>query len=233
MNRKFLSLLFSIFFFASVSQAQTTQITVSFNEQFFDALFDAIFTNLNQPDFPLARNDSKLKVQTSKSLVSGFNAENPGKANPVCNEKIILQRENNGVRTAVRFRDGKIYAPIAFKGTYSPPLIGCMDFQGYAETNIALEFDPQQQKLVGVVKVLNVQLRNIPSLAGGFIARLVQSSIDSKINPIEILRTENLNFVIPVQNSGGSLKMHATGMRPEVGNGVLNVYVDFEFLKAE
>lgn len=233
MPRRVLFLFLSIFFITSYAHAQQTQITVSFNEQFFDALLDAIFTNLKQPDFPLAKNGSKFKVQRSKLTVSSFSEGNSKEKNPFCDEKIVLQREMNGVRTAVRFRDGKIYAPIAFSGSYNPPLIGCVDFQGYAETNIDLEFNQQQQTLIGKVRVLKVQLGNMPSVAGGFVARLVQSSIDNKINPIEILRADKLTFVIPVQDSGGSLRMRATGMQPEVGNGVLNVHVSFEFLKEQ
>jgi hypothetical protein len=111
-------------------------------------------------------------------------------------------------------------------------LIGCVDFQGYAETNIDLEFDRQQQALIGRVRVLNVQLGGVANMAGGFISRFVQSSIDRNVNPIEILRADKLAFIIPVQNSDGSLKLKATNLRHEVGSGVLNVHVDFEFQKA-
>ena len=239
--KKICGLIFALCLFISAAQAQTGEVTVSFNEQFFDALFDAVFKNLKQPDFPLAENSPKSKVQSPKSLVLSFDSKNNEIANrqsPIenskgCNERIVLQREVSGVRTAVRFRDGRIYAPIAFSGSYNPPLIGCVDFQGYAETNIELEFNAEQQSLIGRVRVLNVQLENVPNLAGGFIARLVQSSIDRKINPIEILRADKLSFIVPVQNSGGALKLKATKIRHEVGDKVLNVYVNFEFLKAE
>ena len=36
-------------------------------------------------------------------------------------------REMNGVRTAVRFREGKVYVPLAFSGMYSPPFVGCVE----------------------------------------------------------------------------------------------------------
>jgi hypothetical protein len=240
MTKKFLSLIFSIFLFASLANAQTAEVTVSFNEQFFDSLLDAIFKNLKQPDFPLATNSPKSKVESSKSFALSFNDESAANANrksqianPRCNEVIRLQREVNGVRTAVRFRDGQIYAPLAFSGSYNPPLIGCVDFQGHAETNIELAFDQGKQALIGTVKVLNVQLGSVANLAGGVLARFVQNSIDKKINPIEILRAEKLSFVIPIQNSDGALRLRATGMRHEIGNGVLNVHVGFEFLKAD
>ena len=233
MKNKIFSILFSILLLASVSSAQTGEVTVSFNEQFFDALLDSIFKNLKQPEFPLAVNGPKSPVQTSKTFVSGFNADAPGARNPRCAEKLVLQREIGGVRTAVRFRDGQIFAPIAFSGSYNPPLVGCLNFQGYADATIELEFDRDRQALIGRIKVSNVQLGSVANVAGGFIARQVQSSIDKRVNPIEILRADKLSFVVPVQNSGGSLNLKATGLRHEIGNGVLNVHISFEFLKAE
>jgi hypothetical protein len=241
MTRKFISLIFSILLFASFAKAQKAEVTVSFNEQFFDALLDSIFNNLKQPEFPLAANTEKLQIVKRTALVSTFNPQTATIANEktqienpdACNEKIVLHREINGVRTAARFRDGRIYAPIAFSGTYNPPLVGCLDFQGVAETNIELEFDRQNQVLIGKVKVLNVQLGSVANMAGGIIARFVQNSIDKKVNPIEILKTDKLSFIVPVQNSGGALKIKASSLRHEIGNGVLNVFVTFEFSKAD
>jgi hypothetical protein len=229
MTKKVFSLIFAILICASLGKAQTAEVTVSLNEQFFDALLDAIFKNFDAPEFPLAENNPKSKVQSPKSSVlqNGF-AE---KRKSVCNESIRLLREVDGVRTAARFRDGKIYAPIAFSGSYNPPLIGCVDFQGYAETNIDLEFDRQSRKLVGRVRVLSVNLGGVTNLASGVLAKLVQSSIDKKINPVEILQTDKLSFLVPLQNANGSLRMKAGGVRHEISNGVLNISVTYEFSK--
>jgi hypothetical protein len=62
------------------------------------------------------------------------------------------------------------------------------------------------------------------------IARLVQNSIDKKVNPIEIIRLDKVSFAVPMQN-GNTLKMKATGMRHEIENGVLKIYVAYEFVK--
>src|SRR5205814_779652 len=70
-----------------------------------------------------------------------------------CTESIKILREMNGVRTAVRFREGKIYVPLAFSGSYEPPFIGCVDFAGWAETNIDLEFDRAGRRLIGRARV--------------------------------------------------------------------------------
>jgi hypothetical protein len=144
---------------------------------------------------------------------------------------VRLLREVEGVRTAVRFRDGKIYAPIAFSGSYNPPLVGCIDFQGWAETNIDLEYDRQSGKLLGRVRVLSVNLGGVTNLASGVLSRLVQSAIDKKINPVEILQIDKLSFLVPIQNANGSLKMKAVNVRSEITNRVLNVNVTYEFTK--
>ncbi len=235
MTKKFLSLIFVMAACASFARAQTAEVTVSLNEQFFDALLDAIFKNFDAPEFPLAKNSPESRVQSQKSALSFAGSDsaiqNPKSTIRNCNESIRLLREVNDVRTTVRFRDGKIYAPIAFAGSYNPPLIGCLDFQGYAETNIELEFDRQTRKLVGRVRVLSVNLGGITSLASGVLSQLVQSSIDKKINPVEILQTDKLSFIVPIQNANGALRMKATGVRTEIANGVLNVNVAYEFSK--
>ena len=137
----------------------------------------------------------------------------------------------NGVRTAVRFREGKIYVPIAFSGSYAPPFIGCVGFSGWAETNLDLEFDQTGQRLVGRVRVLNVNLNGTGGVGGSVIAKLIQGSIDKKLNPIEIMRLDKISFGVPIQNVG-NLSMKALAVRPEVANGSLNVVVTYQFVKS-
>ncbi len=233
MIKKSLSFALFIFLFVSFAKAQTVEVTIQLNEQFFDTLLDVIFKNSNPPEFPIARNGSKFKVQSSKFLVSSFAENQEPKTKyqrPVCNETIKLLREIDGVKTSVRLRDGRISAPIAFSGNYNPPLIGCIQFSGVAETNINLEFDQQKQALVGRAQVLNVNLSGAGGIGGNVLARLVQSSMDKRINPIEILQMEKVSFVVPIQNSG-SLRMKAVGMRSEILNGVLNVHIAYQFTK--
>ena len=221
--------MFALLLLVSLGKAQTAEVAVSLNEQFFDTLLDAIFKNFNPPEFPIAQNSPKSKVQNPKFQTVAYQTE---EKSGVCNESIKLLREIDGVRTAVRFREGKIYAPIAFSGAYNPPLIGCVEFSGWAETNIDLEYDRNSQKLVGRVRVLNVSLNGTGGIGSSLLAKLVQSSIDKKINPIEILQTDKLSFVVPIQNAGGALRMKAVNVRHEIANGVLNVYITYEFVKA-
>jgi hypothetical protein len=234
MTKKILSLVLTFICCASFARAQQAGVTISLNEQFFDTLLDAMLNN-STLEFPIAANNPKSKTESSKSAEFSFNKiaerrssiENANR----CEEKIVLRREIDGVRTAVRFRDGKIYAPIAFTGTYNPPLIGCLDFSGYAETNIELEFDRNRQTLFGRARVLNVKLGGAPNVAGNLMARLVQNSIDNKINPIEILRTDKISFVVPIQRNG-SLNMKAVGVNHEIGQQVLNIRINYEFQKS-
>ena len=234
--KKTLNLVFSIFMFAGLAQAQTAEVSVALSEQFFDTLLDAIFKNFNAPEFPLADNRRKPKAESSENSAFGFvekkfQAENRKLKIENCNESIRLLREVSDVKTAVRFRDGRIYAPIAFSGSYNPPFVGCIDFQGWAEANIDLEYDRQSRKLVGRVRVLSVNLGGVSNLASGVLSRLVQTSIDKKINPIEILQIDKLSFLVPVQNAGGSLKMKAVSVRHAIADGVLNVNIAYEFSK--
>jgi hypothetical protein len=205
-----LAVVFAICIFASVSFAQKTEITLSLNEQFFDSLLDAVFQNSSPPEFPLTGSGER--------------------ASSGCGDSITLLRENRSTRTAVRFRDGKIFAPVAFSGRYAPPFLGCIDFGGYAETNVDIEFDRSAQKLVGRVRVLNVVLNGSSGVGGQLIARMVQSSIDKKMNPIEVVRLDKLSFPFTLQNST-QLRMKATSIRPEIASGVLNVIIAYEFVK--
>lgn len=218
--KRILGAFLAIFFLFTIAPAQKTEITITLNEQFFDALLDAIYQNGGMPDIPLAQNSEREEVIPA--------AYSPSEKK-VCSDSIKILRESNSVRTAVRFRDGKIYSPIAFSGSYSPPFVGCVDFSGYAETNIDLEFDQQNQRLIGRANVLSVSLNGTGGVGSNVLAKMVQSSIDKKVNPAEILRLDKISFPVPVQNSKG-LTMKAVGIRPEIGNGMLNIHIDYEFV---
>ena len=215
-------LLLSLFLFIPNVSAQNTELTVSFSEQFFDALLDAVFQYAAPPEFPLSENKQQRENATAERLANSF-AERV-----VCNESVKILRENNGVRTRVKFQQGQIIAPIAFSGNYSPPLIGCVAFTGLADAVIGLEFDQQGQRLLARARVQNVSLNGTGGIGGSLVAKMVQGAIDKKINPIEIIQTEKASFVVPMKNSRG-LKMKATGFTSEVTNGQLNVRIAYKF----
>ncbi len=208
--------------------AQKATVTVSLDEPFFDTFLDSVFQNFAPPEFSVAQNQgTPLFSLANYGLQTASFAE---KGSAACSQTVKILRETNGVRTAVRFRDGKIYVPLAFSGNYSPPFIGCVEFGGWAEANIDLEFDQRSRSLVGKARVFNVNLNGTGGIGGALIARMLQASIDKKLNPIEIFTLDKLSFGVPVQNSG-NLRMHAVGARPVMGNGVINLHIDYTFTK--
>ena len=220
--RTFLIFTFVLLCTISSLGQQRTEITISLNEQFFESLIDAIFQNSPPPQFPL----SKLATGSTSSMSTSFAL----KSGSACPGMVTLLRENKSMRTAVHLREGKINAPVAFTGNYSPPLIGCIDFSGYADTTIELQYDRNTQKLFGRVKVNSVNLDGTGGIGGPLVARMVQGSIDKKLNPIEIIDLEKLSFPFTLPNSA-KLRMKAIGVRHEVVPGTVNVIISYEFLK--
>lgn len=212
----------AVFLLINTASAQTAEVTITLNEQFFDSLLDSIFEHGGPPEMPIAQ--QRHSERETSPMAFGFAPQ----AAP-CDEAIRLLRENQSVRTAVRFRDGKIYAPLAFSGSYNPPLVGCVDFAGFAETNIDLEFDRQTQTLIGRVRVLNVSLNGTAGIGSSVLTKLVQSSIDKKANPLEIVKADKLSFTLPIQKS--AIRIEATGIRTEVANNTLIIHIDYDFPK--
>ncbi len=223
--QRILSTCIAAFLFCSVVSAQKPEVTISLNETFFDSLLDAVFQNAAPIQFSIAAND-RTGAKEVPALALGF----ASKGRSACKEVIQLLRESNGIRTSVRFRDGKILAPLAFTGNYNPPLVGCVPFSGYAENAIELEFDQQNQKLIARAKVLNVSLNGTGGVGGTLIARMVQGSIDRKINPIEVLTLEKISFLLPLKKDS-NMRMKASSVRHEIVNGALNVVIAYDFVK--
>jgi hypothetical protein len=191
-------------------------VTVSLNERLFNALLEAMFTLPNPPTFPLAG-------RGNSSAGGGKN----------CASEIALAREMNGTRTAVRFQAGRILAPVAFRGSYSAPLIGCLRFEGWADTQLNLNFDASKQALTARVEVKAVHLKKVPPLLGDGLTGLVQDSLDARFNPFEILRAEQLSALLPMAKtgSGGTLRLRAREVRHEVLPGELRLRILYEFVR--
>lgn len=219
-----------------VRSNQAAEVTITLNEQFFNSLLDVIFTKLKAPSFPLSiakaepvRHSPATITQKKTDAALAHNSFRPG----VCESRVTLEREMSGVRTAVRFENGRVVAPLAFSGSYSVALLGCINFQGSADTVLKLEFDRERQVLSARVTITDINLSNIPSLASGAIVGLVQSSIDRRINPVEILQAAQISPRVTIAVSGGALRLRATEIRPEVHPGALSLHIFYEFLKAD
>jgi hypothetical protein len=94
---------------------------------------------------------------------------------------------------------------------------------------VTLEFDRERQAVMARVRVQDVQLYGIPRLAGGVVVNLVQSSIDRRFNPYELFKAEQLSPVVPIKAAGGSLRLRAKELRPEIAPGSLRIHVIFDF----
>lgn len=216
--------------FAMSASAQRSEITLTLNEQFFDALIDATFRNFDPPAFPIgggavAENDAKF---VERLMPAAFG---PSAGEEMLNCGVIkVVRETGGMRTAVRLGEGTIRVPLAFNGNYSMPFIGCVDFAGWADAVVALEFDSANRRLLGRVKVEAVNMNGTNGIGASLIAGLIQSSVDRKFNPMEILSLDKVSFGLPIPNTG-KLKMNAVGIRTDIRPGVMNIHVIYEFTK--
>ncbi len=237
MTKKYLAVCMTLLLSVFSVNAQRAEVTVSLSEQFFDALLDSIYQNFDPPEFSVA--DNLRPHRPNPEPVFGFQnasyevpfSENkPNVVRGACRETVRILREMDGVRTAVRFREGRILVPLAFSGNYAPPFVGCVEFAGWAESVIDLEYDQAGQRLIGKARVLNVNLNGTGGVGGTLIAKLIQGSIDKKLNPIDILRLDKVSFGVPIQNAG-NIRMKALGVTPEVSNGSLNIRIAYEFSK--
>ncbi len=210
--------------FSSV-QAQRAEVAITLNEAFFNTFLDSVFTNFGPPEFPIAAVHGHSSAATFRKT-----AFSPEPASAPCSQTIKILRESGGVRTAARIGNGQINLPLAFSGTYSPPFVGCVEFAGWADTNIELEFDRDSQRLIGRATVAAVNLNGAGGIGGSLIAKMLQGSLDKKLNPIEIVRLDKLSFAVPLQNTG-NLRMRAVAIRPELSTGSLTLHIEYEFLK--
>jgi hypothetical protein len=220
---------------ARETRTSRPEVTVTLNEQFFNSLLDIIFSRMRAPSFPLSITKADEKKNRPAWAAWGNPVPSLSHSSPTpatCNSVVMLEREMNGVKTAVRFENGRVVAPLAFSGSYSVALIGCINFQGWADTVINLNFDRERQILSARVTILDIHLSNIPSLASGVVVGLVQNSIDRRINPVEILQAAQISPRIPIAVSGGALRLRATEIRPEVVPGALSLHIFYEFTPA-
>ena len=200
-------------------------VVLAFDEKFFDPLLGKIFTDLGAPKFPLQLLGMDQRIDEDAARIR------PAAFQSGCASEVVITPEGSGVKSSVRFVDGKIIAPMAFSGSYDAPLIGCTQFKGWAQTSIELRFDQANQKLYAQINVEGVNLEGISPLAGGLITPLVQRTINDRVNPIEMLRGEQLKLAIPIKASNATLAAKVKDIRSEVANGMLRLHISYDFAK--
>ena len=150
---------------------------------------------------------------------------------PQCPSEIRLKREVEGVRTAVHFENGRIVGPLAFAGTYSSSLLGCIEFSGWADSEVNLEFDQTRRALVARFHLREIQLNNTPAVLNGPLLNMVQTAIDRRYNPVDLFTLEQLSTRVNVQPAGGALQLRAREIRPEITPSALTLHIFYEFVR--
>ncbi|MEP6569186.1 MAG: hypothetical protein ABJC10_05370 [Acidobacteriota bacterium] len=193
-------------------------VVVSISDSFLNGMLGTVFRDLGPPSFKLASNGTP--AGSANIEIVAFQGG--------CTNTMTLAAEGSGVKTEVKFAGGKISAPLVFSGSYN--LMGnCLQFKGWAQTTIQLSFDQPNQTLYGRLNVEGVNLEGVNPIANNFVTVFVRSAIDSKVNPIQFLRPQQLQLLIPVQASNGSVKAQVKDVRSEVQDGSLRLHITYDF----
>jgi hypothetical protein len=190
-------------------------VVISLEQNFIDAVMAATFSGLGTPTFHLGQNHDGAE-RFEPALFQGG-----------CTNEITLLPEGSGAKTGVQFRNGTIYAPMAFTGNYN--LGGCIQFKGWAQTSIKLQFDQEKQTVFGYVTVEGVNLEGVNPIANNFVTVFVQGAINQKVNPLVLVAEPQLSLMIPVKASNGAVKARAKDVRAEILDGSLKLYLTYEF----
>lgn len=195
---------------------QPGAVVISLEQSFIDAVLSTTFNGLGTPTFQLGQSQNG-DDRIEHALFQGG-----------CTNSITLLPEGSGVKTGVEFRNGSVYAPMAFTGSYN--LAGsCMQFKGWAQNKIKLSFDQEKQTVYGYVDVEGVNLEGVNPVANTFVTVFVQGAINQKVNPLILVSEPQLSLMIPVKASNGSVKARAKDVRAEILDGSLKLYLTYEF----
>jgi hypothetical protein len=188
---------------AAQEAGEADEMSVVVNEGFMNKLLDAVLAQPAPLRFPIAQG------------VRG------------CGNDVTLTRATDGARTQVRIGGGQVGATVAFRGSYQTTLLGCVPFEGWADTVFNLSFDRERQAFIARIEVRDMSLKNIPSLLSGSVTGLVQDAINQRVNPVTILRTEQLSTNFPLAQ-GSSLSLRAKGIRHTVVGKELRLHIAFD-----
>ena len=196
------------------SNAPAAEATITVNEQFLNSFLTAIFDNLQEPSMPLT--------------IGGASSQGP--SGP-CASEIRLKREVEGVRTAVHFQNGRIVGPLAFSGAYSSSLLGCIEFSGWADSEVSLEFSNERRALVAHFYLREIHVNNLPAIATGPLLNMVQTAIDRRYNPVDLFTLDQLSTRVNIQPAKGALQLRAKEIRPEITSSSVTLHIIYEFVR--
>lgn len=184
-----------------VAQPATAQIVLK--QEFFNEALTAIFRDMNPPTFPLTTGTEQ------------------------CPGSLTLLPESGGIKTSVSFENNKIVAPLAFRGSYNS-MLGCLNFSGWAQSNMELRYDGDMQTVYGQFNVETVNLEGVNPILSGIITPLVQSTLNQRVNPIQILQGKQLAFSLPIKASDANLMANLKEIRSEIKDNAVYLYVIYE-----
>lgn len=202
------------------SPAGTAQIILK--QDFFNEVLKTIFRDMSAPSFPLTLTENR---DLKNSEVPAF-AMLQGDGQ--CDGRITLLPEGSGVQSVLKFEDGKIIAPLAFRGSYNS-FLGCVNFTGWTQANMELRFDAAQQTVFGQLNIETVNLDGVTSLLSGIVTPLVQKTLNQRVNPIQILQAKQIALNLPIAATNGNMKANVKDVRSEIKDNALNLYVIYEF----
>ena len=189
--------------------AGTAQIVL--RQDFFNNDLATIFNEMNAPSFALSGDGSQLQPVSPDG----------------CSSAITLLPEGSGVKTGVTFSNNQLESPMAFTGSYSSPF-GCVRFTGWANSVMELRFDSATQSVVGQLNVETVNLDGVNPIVNGIVTPLVQSTLNSRVNPIKIIDGRQVAVNAPIASANANLVANVTDARAEVRDGALNLFVLYD-----
>lgn len=196
-------------------QSPPATVVIGLEQSFVDAVLATTFSGLGTPTFQLSQSPGSDGFTTA-AFQSG------------CTNSITLLPEGSGVKTGVQFKNGIVSAPLAFTGSYN--FTGqCLQFKGWAQTNIKLYFEEPKQTVYGNVEVENVNLEGVNPIANTFVTVFVQTAINQRVNPLVLVSEKQLSLLIPVKASNGTVKARAKDVRAEILDGSLKLHLTYEF----
>lgn len=191
-------------------------VVIALEQSFVDAVLATTFSGLGTPTFQLGRGNGASTEQFTPAIFQDG-----------CSNSITLLAEGSGVKTGVQFHNGTVSAPMAFSGSYN--LAGCIQFRGWAQTNINLSFDEAKQTVYGNVDVQGVNLEGVNPIANTLLTTFVQGAINQRVNPLVLVTEQQLSLMIPVKASNGAVKARAKDVRAEILDGSLKLHLTYEF----
>ena len=85
------------------------------------------------------------------------------------------------------------------------------------------------EPVFGNINVDSVDLEGINPALNGLVTPLVQSTLNSRVNPVKIIDGKQIAIDVPIVSSGGKLEGTVNDVRADLSDNALNLYITYEF----